>query len=68
MCESGELIVHLTLIPMEEREVRLSASVTATGMTDEEADDARTVLVQPLGNRASAVRSLIAASSFSEYA
>ena len=36
VCESGELIVHLALIPMEEREVRLSASVTATGMTNEE--------------------------------
>lgn len=37
VCESGELIVHLTLIPLEERELRLSASVTATGMTDEQA-------------------------------
>ena len=43
VCESGELIVHLTLIPMEEREVRLSASVTATGMTDEQA----AIMVQP---------------------
>ena len=36
MCESGELIVHLALIPLEERELRLSASVTATGMTNEQ--------------------------------
>ncbi len=36
-CEAGELIVHLALIPLEERELRLSASVTATGMTDEQA-------------------------------
>jgi PAS domain S-box-containing protein len=43
VCESGELIVHLTLIPMEEHELRLSASVTATGMTDEQA----TIMVQP---------------------
>ena len=50
VCESGELIVHLTLIPMEEREVRLSASVTATGMTDEEAAMMlEPYLVQPLG-------------------
>ena len=49
VCESGELIVHLTLIPMEEREVRLSASVTATGMTDEEAAMMlEPYLVQPL--------------------
>lgn len=41
--ESGELIVHLTLIPLEERELRLSASVTATGMTDEQA----ATMVQP---------------------
>ena len=32
----GELIVHLALIPLEERELRLSASVTATGMTNEQ--------------------------------
>ncbi len=43
VCESGELIVHLTLIPLEERELRLSASVTATGMTDEQA----AMMVQP---------------------
>lgn len=43
VCESGELIVHLTLIPMEEHELRLSASVTATGMTDEQA----AIMVQP---------------------
>ncbi len=43
VCESGELIVHLTLIPMDEREMRLSASVTATGMSDEEA----AMMVQP---------------------
>ena len=36
VCESGELIVHLALIPLEERELRLSASVTATGMTNEQ--------------------------------
>ena len=43
VCESGELIVHLTLIPMEDQELRLSASVTATGMTDEQA----ATMVQP---------------------
>lgn len=43
VCESGELIVHLTLIPLEDRELRLSASVTATGMTDEQA----ATMVQP---------------------
>ena len=43
VCESGELIVHLTLIPMEDHELRLSASVTATGMTDEQA----AIMVQP---------------------
>ena len=43
VCESGELIVHLTLIPLEERELRLSASLTATGMTDEQA----ATMVQP---------------------
>ena len=37
VCESGELIVHLTLIPLEDQELRLSAAVTATGMTDEQA-------------------------------
>ena len=37
VCESGELIVHLTLIPLEDQELRLSASVTATGMSDEQA-------------------------------
>ncbi len=51
VCESGELIVHLTLIPLEDRELRLSASVTATGMTDEQA--ARMVqpyVVQPFAS------------------
>ena len=43
VCESGELIVHLTLIPLEDQELRLSASVTATGMTDEQA----ALMVQP---------------------
>ncbi len=43
VCESGELIVHLTLIPLEDQELRLSASVTATGMTDEQA----AMMVQP---------------------
>ena len=43
VCETGELIVHLALIPLEERELRLSASVTATGMTDEQA----ALMVQP---------------------
>ncbi len=43
VCESGELIVHLTLIPLEDQELRLSASVTATGMTDEQAG----LMVQP---------------------
>lgn len=43
VCETGELIVHLTLIPLEERELRLSASVTATGMSDEQA----ATMVQP---------------------
>lgn len=43
VCEAGELIVHLTLIPLEERELRLSASVTATNMTDEQA----ALMVQP---------------------
>ncbi|MDQ3216224.1 MAG: PAS domain S-box protein [Pseudomonadota bacterium] len=43
VCDSGELIVHLTLIPLDERELRLSASVTATGMSDEQA----AILVQP---------------------
>lgn len=43
VCESGELIVHLTLIPLEDRELRLSASVTATCMTDEQA----ATMVQP---------------------
>ena len=43
VCESGELIVHLTLIPLEDRELRLSASVTATGMTDDQA----ATMVQP---------------------
>lgn len=36
-CDSGQLIVHLTLIPLDERELRLSASVTATEMTEEQA-------------------------------
>ncbi len=43
VCESGELIVHLTLIPLEDQELRLSGSVTATGMTDEQA----AMMVQP---------------------
>ncbi len=43
VCEAGELIVHLTLIPLEDRELRLSASVTATCMTDEQA----ATMVQP---------------------
>ena len=43
VCESGELIVHLALIPLENQELRLSASVTATGMTDEQA----ALMVQP---------------------
>jgi PAS domain S-box-containing protein len=43
VCESGEISVHLTLIPLEDRELRLSASVTATGMTDEQA----AIMVQP---------------------
>ncbi|MGZ9074778.1 MAG: PAS domain S-box protein [Burkholderiaceae bacterium] len=43
VCEAGELIVHITLIPLEDRELRLSASVTATGMTDEQAAS----MVQP---------------------
>ncbi|MGH6612340.1 MAG: PAS domain S-box protein [Burkholderiaceae bacterium] len=43
VCESGELIVHLALIPLDERELRLSASITATGMTDEQA----TLMLQP---------------------
>jgi len=37
VCEAGELIVHLTLIPLEDRELRLSASVTATEMSNEQA-------------------------------
>ena len=43
VCETGELIVHLTLIPLEDQELRLSGSVTATGMTDEQA----AMMVQP---------------------
>ena len=43
VCESGELIVHLALIPLENQELRLSASVTATGMTDDQA----ALMVQP---------------------
>ena len=35
-CESGELIVHLALIQLDERELRVSGSVTATEMTDEQ--------------------------------
>lgn len=42
-CTTGELIVHLALMPLEEHELRLSASVTATGMTDEQA----ATMVQP---------------------
>ena len=42
-CDTGELIVHLTLIPLDDRELRLSASVTATGMSDEQA----AILVRP---------------------
>jgi PAS domain S-box-containing protein len=37
VCESGELIVHLALIPLDGHELRVSASVTATAMTDEQA-------------------------------
>lgn len=50
VCDSGELIVHLTLIPMEERELRLSVSVTATGMTNEQAAQiVQPYVVQPFG-------------------
>ena len=42
-CDSGELIVHVTVIPLEDREVRLCSSVTATGMTDQQA----TAMMQP---------------------
>ena len=37
VCNSGELIVHVTVIALEEREVRLCSSVTASEMTDEQA-------------------------------
>ncbi len=37
VCNSGELLVHVAVIPLEEREVRLCSSVTASEMTDEQA-------------------------------
>ena len=56
VCESGELIVHLTLIPLEDQELRLSASVTATGMTDEQAGlMLKPYVVQPFAGSSGAV-------------
>ncbi|HVE88728.1 MAG TPA: PAS domain S-box protein [Burkholderiaceae bacterium] len=56
VCESGELIVHLTLIPLEDQELRLSGSVTATGMTDEQAAMMmQPYVVQPFSGTGSAV-------------
>ncbi|HYM47085.1 MAG TPA: PAS domain S-box protein, partial [Burkholderiaceae bacterium] len=37
VCDAGELNVHVTVIPVEDREVRLCSSVTASEMTDEQA-------------------------------
>lgn len=37
VCDSGELAVHVVVIPLEDREVRLCSSVTASEMTDEQA-------------------------------
>ena len=51
VCDTGELIVHLALIPLEDRELRLSGSVTATGMTDEQAAlMVQPYVVQPFGS------------------
>lgn len=37
VCDSGELVVHVAVIPQEGRELRLCSSVTVSEMTDEQA-------------------------------